>query len=70
MVPLHPNNIVEPFNHKRKGEANEYKVSIYPGRVLTTATKMVAALCVVVTSSPISSIFLYIIQAAKPVYLL
>lgn len=26
MVTLRPNNIVEPFNHKRKGEANEYKV--------------------------------------------
>ena len=27
MITLQPNNIVEPFNHKRKGEANEYKVS-------------------------------------------
>ncbi len=29
-VTLQPNNIVEPFNHQRKGHTNEYKVSTYP----------------------------------------
>lgn len=38
MLTLQPNNIVEPFNHQRKGHANEYKVSKYPQRVLATAT--------------------------------
>lgn len=33
-----PENIVEPFNHKRKGRTNEYKVSIYSHRALATAT--------------------------------
>ena len=43
MVTLQPNNDVEPFNHKRKGEANEYKVSIYYNRALATATNQSAA---------------------------
>jgi hypothetical protein len=33
-----PENIVEAFNHKRKGRTNEYKVSIYLHRALVTAT--------------------------------
>lgn len=33
-----PENIVEPFNHKRKGHANEYKVSTHLHRALATAT--------------------------------
>ena len=33
-----PEIIVEPFNHKRKGRTNEYKVSTYPNRALATAT--------------------------------
>ena len=38
MLTLQPINIVEPFNHQRKGHANEYKVSINPNRALVTAT--------------------------------
>ena len=30
MINFAAENIVEPFNHKRKGHANEYKVSINP----------------------------------------
>ena len=37
MLTLQPINIVEPFNHQRKGHANEYKVSSYPNRALLTA---------------------------------
>ena len=32
-----PENIVEPFNHERKGRTNEYKVGYYPHRALVTA---------------------------------
>ena len=32
-----PENIVEPFNHKRKGRTNEYKVGYSPHRALVTA---------------------------------
>ena len=38
MLTLQPINIVEPFNHQRKGHTNEYKVSIHPHRALVTAT--------------------------------
>ena len=38
MCTFAPENIVEPFNHKRKGRTNEYKVSIYLHRALVTAT--------------------------------
>ena len=38
MLTLQPINIVEPFNHQRKGHANEYKVSINPNRAFVTAT--------------------------------
>ena len=38
VVPLQPINIVEPFNHQRKGHTNEYKVSTNPHRALATAT--------------------------------
>ena len=38
MLTLQPINIVEPFNHQRKGHANEYKVNTNPHRALVTAT--------------------------------
>lgn len=37
MCTFAPENIVEPFK-ERKGRTNEYKVSIYPHRVLVTVT--------------------------------
>jgi len=37
MLTLQPITIVEPFNHQRKGHANEYKVSSYPNRALSSA---------------------------------
>ena len=43
MVTLQPKNNVEPFNHKRKGEANEYKVSTDHNRALATATNQSVA---------------------------
>lgn len=33
MITFAAGNIVEPFNHMRKGHANEYKVSTNPHRV-------------------------------------
>lgn len=38
MINFAADNIVEPFNHQRKGHANEYKVSTNPHRALVTAT--------------------------------
>lgn len=38
MLTLQPINIVEPFNHQRKGHTNEYKISPNPNRALVTAT--------------------------------
>ena len=38
MINFAAENIVEPFNHERKGHANEYKVSSNPNRALSTAT--------------------------------
>ena len=37
MLTLQPIIIVEPFNHQRKGHANEYKVSSYLNRALSSA---------------------------------
>ena len=60
-----PENIVEPFNHKRKGHANEYKVSTHPHRALATATGWLRHNLVV--TMPCSNHYLYLTsQAAKP----
>lgn len=44
MLTLQPINIVEPFNHKRKGHTNEYKVSNTP-QSFGTCNRLVAACC-------------------------
>ena len=38
MINFAAENIVEPFNHQRKGHTNEYKISPNPNRALVTAT--------------------------------
>jgi hypothetical protein len=42
MINFAADNIVEPFNHQRKGHANEYKVSTNPHRVLGNCNLLVA----------------------------
>ena len=60
-----PENIVEPFNHERKGRTNEYKVSKHPHRALATVTGWLQLNLGVII--PCSNHYLHLIsQAAKP----
>ena len=43
MCTFAPENIVEPFNHKRKGRTNEYKVSKHPPQSIGDCNWLVAA---------------------------
>ena len=51
MVHLHPNIIVEPFNHLGKGRTNEYKVSTYPKQEHWQLQPLVVAYIVLSSSS-------------------